>query len=180
LGAPFILASGKQSQCYIDCRKVVLSSRGSRLLGSLLQQAVDYRLDELPEQELVLYGATGVGGAPLVGVMLHAAGVSHVPRKGFVVRDHQKEHGLQQRIEGHLPVDVSRTVMMVEDVITTGGSILTACRVVEALGHVVNGIFAIVDREEGGVNALRQAGYYVNCLLTAQELIDAPQEWIKG
>jgi orotate phosphoribosyltransferase len=93
--------------------------------------------------------------------------VRGLPLKGFMVRKEAKGHGTARHIEG--PVLPGEEVVIVEDVVTTGGSSLLAIERAEAFGLKVTGVIAIVDRMEGGAEAFRSRGYPFSSLLTIQD-----------
>lgn len=169
-GQPFTLASGKTSNYYVDCRKVITTSRGAglaaasvtRLLWPLLQHP------EAKEESRVYLGTVGVGGALLMGAMLAFVEEVRLRWKGFVIRDQAKVHGLGNKLEGHIG---EGHIFLIEDVITTGDSIGKTAGLVRELGFKLTGICALVDREEGGVQALQhELGIPVRAALTLSEL----------
>lgn len=169
-GEEFTLRSGRKSRFYLDCRLVILDAEGAECLGELFLNSVCGQLDNLSFEEPRTYiGATGVGGAPLIGAILMQAGIMRLPWQGFVVRDAGKEHGLKRKVEGHFGSDGH--VILVEDVITTGGSVLEAAAAIEALGFKPIGVHCIVDREEGGREALKKAGLPLVSLVELKDLL---------
>lgn len=154
------LRSGATSNFYIDCRLVTLSPDGLALAARLL-------LESLPD------GIQAVGGPPraadpiAVGMCL-LGGQMGCPLSAFLVRKEVKDHGSGKRIEG--PVDAGMRVAVVEDTVTTGGSLVEAIDVIEGAGMTVGAVRCIVDREAGGLDALRARGYDVRALFTAHEL----------
>src|SRR6266566_3373521 len=148
----FTLASGRRSSFYIDARRTTMSGEGFALIGAL-------GLERLAAQ----------GWAPQAvgGLTLGADPVAYA-LDAFTVRKQAKTHGTAQRIEGCFTPGA--TVVVVEDVITTGRSAGDAIAVVEAAGGRVLGVLAVVDREEGGREALERTGQTVTALVTATEL----------
>lgn len=153
-GEPFTLASGKKSDYYVDCRKLLLKPRGNRLAVLAMAGLITEYLQKRDEVNRNLsIGTTGVGGAPLLGGLLFSMGAIS-KNSGFVIRDVQKEHGLRRVVEGH--VDTGSLIILVDDVLTTGGSILKAVGALhEACGVKPHAVMVLVDREEGGAEALR-------------------------
>src|SRR5881409_3560278 len=150
----FVLASGRRSSFYIDARRTTMSGEGLALVGPLA---------------LERFAARGweprfVGGLTLAA----AAHTSGHTLDAFTVRKQPKTHGAARRIEGCFAAGAA--VVVVEDVITTGGSAAEAIRAVESAGGRVLGVLAVVDREEGGRTALDSAGYAVEVLARATEL----------
>lgn len=174
-GEPFTLASGKKSDYYIDCRKVLLQPRGNRLATFAMNCLItDYLYDLKDEISNVCIGTTGVGGAPLLGGILFSMGATD-RYSGFVVRDVQKEHGLKRQIEGH--VDKDSKIIMIDDVLTTGGSILKACVTLDETFHVKpHVVMVLVDREEGVTESLKlKLGCDVLSVFKVSEfLVDQP------
>lgn len=162
----FELASGRKSNFYIDCRTTTMHARGQALLGRV-------GLDELEEAGLSpdLVGGLTMGADPIAYSIAGESWRRGEPIHAFSVRKRAKEHGRGRRIEGCF--EPGARVVVVEDVITTGGSALQASREVETEGGHVLAILALVDREEGGREALEEAGYRVLSLFTADELRQA-------
>ncbi len=172
---PVTLASGKVSDFYIDGRLVTLSAEGLKYTAALMA-------DMLAEVKFDAVGGPTMGADPIVGALLyHYAVTAHpVPAvrgqgelspkgpKGFIIRKEAKAHGLQKMIEGpELPAGTR--VVLVEDVVTSGGSVLKAARAIEAAGAEVAKILALVDREEGA--AERLSPYNFEALFTRRDLI---------
>ena len=161
----FVLASGRRSTFYIDCRRTTMHAEGLHLIGSLGLAAIRERG----------WHADAVGGLTLgadpVAYAIAAATAEQPPAiHGFTVRKAPKAHGTGQRIEGCF--EVGAHVVVVEDVITTGGSALDAVAAVRREGGVVSGVLAVVDRGEGGREALEAAGLAVHALVHAHDLAE--------
>jgi len=156
----FTLSSGTTSSYYIDCRMVTLSPDGLALVARLL-------LESLPA------GIEAVGGPPraadplAVGMCL-LSGDAERPLPAFMVRKEPKGHGTGKRVEG--PVREGMRVALVEDAVTSGGSLLEAISAVEDAGMTVGAVRCIVDREAGGLDAMRARGLDAQVLFTASEL----------
>ena len=146
----FTLASGRQSDFYIDCRNVVLSAQGHVLVGKCIEHIV--RTD-FPQA--IAIGGMCIGANPLASA---TACISQLltpaaPLHAFYVRKQAKGHGTQQYVEGlgNLPqASTSPAVVMVEDVITTGASTIEAIERARDAGLRPIGVIALVDRNEGG------------------------------
>lgn len=165
----FVLASGRRSSLYVDCRLTTMSPEGQRLLGVLGLAAVA-EAGWAPDA----VGGLTLGADPIAYAMAHASAFAAERREGplvraFTVRKAAKQHGTGKRVEG--PFAAGDRVVVVEDVITTGGSALTAVEAIRAEGGEVLGVLAVVDREEGGREALEAAGLSVKTLATASELV---------
>ena len=160
----FVLASGRESTLYVDARLTTMSPDGLALIGPLGLAAVreaGWQVDSV--------GGLTLGADPVATAMLHAAADGAGFLDACVVRKEGKAHGLQRRIEG--PDVDGRTVLVVEDVSTTGGSALNAVRAVREAGGTVAGVLALVDREEGGREALEGEGLEVRALVRASALV---------
>ena len=159
----FTLASGRQSSCYVDARLTTMSGRGMVLVGELGLAAIR-NAGWAP----ALVGGLTLGADP-VAYAIAAASARRPPIvDGFTVRREPKGHGTGKRVEGPFLSDA--TVVAVEDVITTGASALTAIDAIRAEGGRVLGVLAVVDREEGGREAIEAAGYRVVALVRMSDL----------
>lgn len=157
----FTLASGKKASFYLDCRKVTLDAQGANLIGQgMLELMADLKPDAV--------GGMAIGADPITAAIITLAGQAGQPLRGFIVRKEAKEHGKGRQVEG--PVSAGDQVVVVEDVVTTGGSALKAIAQVEEAGMSVLGVLAIVDRLEGGREAFESAGYPLTTLLTIRDL----------
>ena len=156
----FTLASGKQASFYLDCRKITLDSKGVNLVAAGM---LDKLGDELPDA----VGGMAIGADPITAAVIMLSGQQDRPLKGFIVRKEAKAHGKGQAVEG--PVQPGEQVVILEDVVTTGGSSLKAIEQAEAFGLKVERIIAIIDRLEGGAEACQQRGYQLESLLTVRD-----------
>ena len=159
----FVLASGRRSPYYIDARPTTMSGEGLGVIGALGVERLAAR-DWHPQ----LVGGLTLGADPVAYAIAAAGRARGVALDAFTVRKEAKDHGTGRRLEGCFVPGAS--VVVVEDVITTGRSAEEAIRAVEAEGGRVLGVLAVVDREEGGRAFLEQAGYGVDAILTAKEL----------
>ena len=160
----FTLASGRQSTLYIDARLTTMSPDGLALIGPLA-------LDALREAAWPVdaVGGLTLGADPISYAIAYASASSDAPLRAFTVRKEAKAHGTGRLIEG--PFREGDRVAIVEDVITTGGSALRAVDAVRSAGGTVLGVLALVDREEGGRDALERAGLSVIALTRAAEIV---------
>lgn len=156
----FTLASGKKSKYYLDCRRLTLDSEGANLVG---EGILEFLGDDWPDA----VGGMAIGANPITGAVITLAGKLKRPLKGFIVRKQAKQHGKGRDVEG--PVDAGDTAIIVEDVVTTGGSSLQAIERVEEFGMKVRGVIAIIDRLEGGAEAFADRGYPLRTLLTIRD-----------
>ncbi len=159
----FVLASGRRSTYYIDARLTTMSARGQILIGRLGLAAIRSR-----GWHPSAVGGLTLGADPVAYAVAAASAVSGPTIDAFSVRKAVKTHGTGRRIEGNFLA--GDAVVVVEDVITSGESAKEAITAVEAEGGRVLGILAVVDREEGGREALEADGRVVVSLTTASTL----------
>ena len=160
----FILASGKRSTFYIDARLTTMSPEGLSIIGPLALSVLgesDWRVDAI--------GGLTLGADPISYAISYASAQSNRPLRAFTVRKEAKDHGTGRLLEG--PFRRGDRVAVIEDVITTGGSALRAIDAVRAADGIVAGVLALVDREEGGRQAIEQAGVPVVALVTASQIM---------
>lgn len=142
----FTLASGAKSSYYVDCRLSTLDGRGSYLIGNLLYDMVkDLHIDAI--------GGMTLGADPIVSSIIYRSAEEGRPLSGFIVRKEAKGHGAGRQIEGHIAPWMR--VVLVEDVVTTGGSTLKAIEAIrrEYPSVQIVGILALIDRKAGGSEA---------------------------
>jgi orotate phosphoribosyltransferase len=147
-----ILASGRESDFFIDCKQTALTAEGHAVIGELMFAA----LDELPACDAV--GGVELGGCPLASAVSLTSFQRGRPLPALYVRKARKDHGTAKLVEGDKSLSPGLRVALLEDVITTGGSSLKAVETLREGGAVVVGIVALVDREEGGAETIREAG----------------------
>jgi orotate phosphoribosyltransferase len=164
LRGDFVLASGRRSSYYIDCRRTTMHAEGLRLVGRIGLAAIR---DQAWDPDLV--GGLTLGADPVAYAIAVASCGAPPLVSAFTVRKTAKAHGAGRRIEGCF--EAGATVVVVEDVITTGGSALEAVRVVRDEGGTVRGVLAVVDRDEGGREALEAAGLPTVALFSVQDLV---------
>lgn len=160
----FTLASGRQSDLYIDCRPTTMHPEGLSLIGPLGLHAIGER-GWTPDA----VGGLTLGADPVSYAIAYASQLAGMPIRAFTVRKEAKSHGTGKVIEG--AYESGDRVVVVEDVITTGGSALRAVEAVRAAGGVVVGVLAVVDRAEGGREAIEATGLEVAALVTASEIV---------
>ncbi len=165
----FVLASGRRSSLYVDCRLTTMSPDGQMLIGRAGLAAL--RDSGWPVDSI---GGLTLGADPIAYAIAHASALAAERGDGamvraFTVRKEAKQHGTGKLIEG--PFVAGDRVVVVEDVITTGGSALKAVEAVRAAGGTVLGVLALVDREEGGREAIEAAGLAVRSLVPASALL---------
>jgi orotate phosphoribosyltransferase len=156
----FTLASGKQASYYLDCREVTLDAQGARLVGEGMLDLVE---GDMP----ALVGGMAIGADPITAAILTLAGTRNLPLRGVMVRKEAKQHGTGKFVEG--PFREGESLVIVEDVVTTGGSSLLAIERCEAVGLRVKRVLAIIDRLEGGREAFVAKGYELTTLFTVKD-----------
>lgn len=159
----FVLASGQRSSYYIDCRPTTMSASGQRVIGRLGLAAI--RAAGWQPQAV---GGLTMGADPVAYAIASASAELDRPIDAFSVRKAAKDHGTGRRIEGNF--EAGMPVVIIEDVITTGGSALSAIEAVRAEGGNVVGVLAVLDRQSGGKEKIEASGVPVVALVTASEL----------
>lgn len=157
----FTLASGKTASYYLDCRKLTLSSQGALQVAAGM---LDHIGDELPDA----VGGMAIGADPITGAIITLAATQNRELKGFIVRKEAKAHGTGQMVEG--PVESGDRVIIVEDVVTTGGSSVKAIERAREFGLEVSKVIAIVDRLQGGGENFAKIGVDYHPLMTIRDL----------
>ncbi len=163
-----VLASGKKSDFYIDVKQTALNSKGSFLLGKLINVVVH---DEFNGAKAV--GGITMGADPLstaTSVLSYSQGGT---LHAFYIRKEPKAHGTGRWIEGIKNVPSGTKVVILEDVVTTGGSTLKSCDRAKEHGLDILGIISVVDRQEGGREAIEEAGYKFISLVTKADIVSA-------
>lgn len=156
----FLLTSGRRSDVYFNGKQVTLEGRGLYLSALLiLERCRTLRVDAI--------GGLTLGADPIVGGVAALSGADG-PIRAFIVRKKVKEHGTGSLVEGP-ELRPGDRVMVVDDVITTGGSLLQACDALAGLGVEVVEALALVDREEGGREAIEARGLPVHSLFRRSE-----------
>ena len=164
----FTLASGKKSTYYLDGKQVTLSAEG-------LMQISFGLLELLKPLDFSGFGGMSIGADPIVGGVLVAAASQGRSLQGFMVRKEAKGHGTQRFIEG--PIKPGDKVVIVDDVVTTGGSALLAIDRVQEFGCKVVHAVGIVDRLQGGETAFKARNIPFSSLLTIRDFgITPPAE----
>lgn len=158
----FALSSGEQSDFYVNIKNIELSPEGAYLIGEML-----YAHTEGIEFDAL--GGLAVGAVPMIASFERSCYDHQRPIEGFFVRVERKEHGTKQLIEGKL-VDNAR-VIIVDDVVTSGRSVMDAVKAVEQHGGTVVLILSVVDREAGAKEHFKDAGYKFQSLFTKSDIL---------
>jgi orotate phosphoribosyltransferase len=162
-----VLASGRESDFFLDCKQTMLTAEGHALVGELLFDA----LSNFAPCEAI--AGVELGGCPLASAVSLVSFQKGRPLPALYVRKAQKDHGSRRMIEGDKALRPGLPVVLLEDVVTTGGSTLRALDVLREAGVNVVGVLALVDREEGGTEALDRAGVPFKALSTRRDFIPA-------
>jgi orotate phosphoribosyltransferase len=162
----FTLASGRSSNHYVNCKPVSLSGEGLALLGEQL-------LAEVEADAVAVAGLT-LGADPLVSAVALQAALTGRLLDALIVRKEAKGHGTGAWLEGPLP-PAGSTITVLEDVVTTGGSSLKAVTQLRQAGYRVNRVVAIVDRQEGGLEAMTTADLELRSLFQLEEIAATAQ-----
>lgn len=161
-GEEFTLSSGKKSDFFINCKQVSLTPLGQRLSSFQFNASLDYHEISL------LDGVAGVpiGGYPLADAFSRGWG-DDFPI--LYVRKQAKDHGTKLLVEGNLQPNMN--IVLLEDVITSGASVISAIEILKSQDCNVIKVMALVDREEGGKEEVLKHVPSVNCLFTKTELL---------
>lgn len=157
-----VLASGRESDFYVDARQTTLHAEGSWIIGSLIHEAL--------RPEVVGVGGLTMGADPIASAVATVSWSRGKPVHAFIVRKEPKGHGTQTWVEGRANLPAGSPVAIVEDTTTTGGSLLKAVDRAEADGLRVVQCFTVVDREEGAAEALAARGFELHALVRRREL----------
>jgi orotate phosphoribosyltransferase len=160
-----VLASGKESDFFIDCKQTVLTAEGHALVGELMFEA----LAQLPPHSAV--AGVELGGCPLASAVAVVSFQRGKPLDAVYVRKEAKDHGSKRLLEGNTRLAPGAAVAILEDVVTTGGSTLKAANKLQDAGYVVAGVIALVDRLEGGREAIEAAGLKIVALYSRADFM---------
>ena len=158
----FTLASGKKSDFYVDARLTTLHPVGAKLIAEMIMEKLS------PEIQAI--GGPVTGADPIVGAVTLLSGQTNRNIFGFMVRKQPKGYGGKQWVEGLANIQKGTKVCVIEDTVTTGGSLLKAIQKIEEVGLEVIQCIAVVDREEGAAGRLIDAGYSFEALVSRGDL----------
>lgn len=161
-----VLASGRESDFFIDCKQAVLTAEGHAIVGPLMLEAIH----GFSERVRAVAGVE-LGGCPLASAVSFASFAAGTPLDAIYVRKESKDHGSRRLLEGDGRLEKGAAVAIVEDVVTTGGSTLKAAEKLRAAGYAIAGVVALVDRLEGGREALQAEGLTVTALYTRTDFL---------
>ncbi len=160
-----ILSSGRESDFYVDCRQVTLNSEGAYLVGATI-----YSMLNAKGEKVEAVGGLTLGADPIV---TSVAVISHIrgnPIHSFIIRKEAKKHGTGAWIEGTRNLTEGMKVAILEDVVTSGASTLKAIDGAKSIGLDVCRVICLVDRNEGGADAIRDAGYGLEAIFLREEI----------
>ena len=162
----FKLASGDTSHFYLDLRRTTTHPEGAHLVATLV---LDRLLTDWPDAA----GGPTLGADPIAGAMAAMSHVHGKPLATFIVRSNMKDHGTQRPVEGHL--QEGYRVVLLDDVITRGGSLIRAAEIARGLGANVSKVITILDRRAGGTEALARSGLDLDTLFLLADIMTAEE-----
>lgn len=160
----FKLTSGQTSHFFLDCKKVSLDPHGAFLIG----EAIFERIKLLPVDGV---GGMTLGADPIATAVAVISYIKQKPISGFIVRKERKQHGSGQQVEGSLSREAK--LVVVEDVVTTGGSTLRTINVLRSEGYTILKVVALIDRLQGGADKIVAAGVPFEALYTMNDFTHA-------
>jgi orotate phosphoribosyltransferase len=158
----FTLASGKTSDLYVDARQTTLSPEGATVLAQLILERL--------HPDAVGIGGPVTGADPITGAVITHSFLQGRPLHGFMVRKEPKGHGAGNQVEGRFGLPDGAKVTMIEDTVTTGGSLIKAIKAVESAGLEVVQVLCVVDRCEGAAQIFDEAGYTLEALVNREDI----------
>lgn len=160
---PFTLASGRKSNYYFNCKPTTLDPEGMNLIGSIV-------FDILKDTDVTAAGGLTLGADPIANALSVISYQKGKPIKSFIVRKDVKDHGTKSAIEGN--VHPGEKVAIIDDVITTGASTITAIKQAHKEGLKVELVVTLIDREEGGKENILQHIGNIKTILTRTEIMN--------
>ena len=159
----YTLSSGKETDHYVNCKPVTLNGEGLYLISNLMLSLID--------KDCHAVAGLTLGADPLVSGVVMACHQQWRSLEGLIIRKEPKGHGTASQIEGpELPEGANITVL--EDVTTTGGSSIKAVEKLRDAGYVVNRVVSVIDRQEGAIDAMKDAGLELCSIFTLDELCE--------
>jgi len=156
-----VLSSGKASSYYFDGKQVTLDQEGAYLLARII-------IDKIKDENIQAVGGPTIGADPIIGALAAVSCLEGLKLNFFIVRKEPKKHGKMRLIEGP-ELKAGDRVVIVEDVITTGSSVMKAVGTVQELGCEVVKVIVLVDRMEGGERELLEKGISLDAVFTAED-----------
>ncbi len=159
----FKLVSGRVSNYYFNCKAVTFHPEGMHLIGNII-------FDMIKELNVKGIGGLTLGADPIAYAVAYTSYLKENPIEAFVVRKTPKSHGTMQWIEGN--ITKGDRVVVVDDVITTGKSTIEAITRAKETGLAIVKIIALIDRQEGGREAIEELGYRLDAIITREEVME--------
>jgi len=159
---PFTLASGRQSNFYFNCKPTTLDPEGMNLIGEII-------FDMIKDAPVTAAGGLTLGADPIAAALAVMSWQLGKPVKSFIVRKDIKDHGTKSAIEGN--VQSGERVVIIDDVITTGGSTITAIEHTRKAGLIIDRVITLIDREEGGRENILRYVENVQSVFTRTEIM---------
>ncbi len=160
------LTSGRKSDYYFDCKQTALHPEGGYLIGKLF-------LEMLKGGGAKAVAGMTLGADPLVASVSVLSHLEGCPLPALIIRKQSKGHGTNQYLEGLKNVGPGDEIALLEDVVTTGGTLVTSAERIRAAGFTVGSVICVLDREEGGRERLAEAGLTLQSIFTRNELLAA-------
>ena len=158
----FTLASGRQSNYYFNCKPTTLDPEGMNLIGEII-------FEMIRGSAITAAGGLSLGADPIANALSVISYQKGKPINSFIVRKDVKNHGTKSAIEGN--VHAGDRVLIIDDVITTGGSTITAIEQAGRAGLIVDRVITLIDREEGGRENIRKCAENIESVLTKTEVM---------
>lgn len=162
----FTLASGKTSSCYIDCKNLSLYPEALHIIACIIEDKIDNW--SRGRKVIDAVGGMVIGADPIVGALVERSYGHENKLTGFLIRKEPKKHGTKNYIEG--PLQRTHHTVLIEDVVTTGSSVLEAAKRIWDYGASVAFVMTVVDREEGGREAMDKYHLPLFSALTLSDL----------
>ena len=162
----FQLRSGRKSDYYVDGKQTTLDAEGSYLIGRVLFERIR-ALEDFPQG----VGGVTLGADPIVTAVSLVSHLEGNPIPAFIIRKEPKGHGTERWIEGLKNISPGSRVVVVEDVLTTGGTLLEGVRHAREAGFEVSRVYTLIDRQEGGRENIEAAGLVLDALFTRDDLL---------
>jgi orotate phosphoribosyltransferase len=160
-----VLASGRESDFFIDCKQTVLTAEGHVLVGALMLDAA------LAAGSFDAIAGVELGGCPLASAASLTSFTRGQPKDAVYVRKGAKDHGSKRLLEGDTRLSAGASLVILEDVTTTGGSTLAAVEKIREAGYQISSVVTLVDRLEGGRDAIEAAGLRFSAIYTRRDFI---------
>jgi orotate phosphoribosyltransferase len=159
---PFTLASGRLSNYYFNCKPTTLDPEAMNLIGEII-------FDMVKDSDITAAGGLTLGADPIANALSVISYQKGKPVKSFIVRKDVKDHGTKSAVEGN--VQAGEKVLIIDDVITTGASTITAIEQARKADLIIEGVITMIDREEGGRENIEKYVTNIRSILTRTEVM---------